>query len=269
MKQGDVIARLDCSAPTDRVEEAEGRLKELEAERALARIRLQRTRRLREQDAASQQELDEATANEDAIASAIRSQGSRLRSARRDMDHCRVRAPFEGVVAERNADRGDWLAVGQPVVRLLDPDDVELAAEIPASMLARAPEFLDPEFRTHDRRYTVELRERIGEIDPVTRTREVRFRFPGSPPLPGTTGRLSWRDGDPMIPAELIVRREDELGVMLVRDGRAAFHRLEGAVAGRPAPAPELADDARIIVEGRQAARSDQAVRPTSDGDAE
>lgn len=267
--QGDVIARLDCSGPTDRLEEAEGRLKELEAERTLAGIRLQRTRRLRDQNAAPEQQLDEATAEKDAVSAAIRSQNSRLRSARRDVEHCRIRAPFEGVVTGRTANEGDWLAAGQEVVRLLDRDDVELSAEIPASVLAGAPEFLDPEFQTHDGRYTVSLRERTEELDPVTRTREVRFMFSGAPPLPGTTGRLRWRGAEPTIPAQLIVRREDELGVMVVRDGRAAFHPLPEATAGRPAPAPGLADDARIIVEGRQAARADQAVRRASDGDAE
>ena len=264
--QGEVIARLDCSDATYKLEQIEGRLDELQAERTLASTRLQRTRRLREQDAVSEQQLDEATAEEEAVAAAIRSQRSRLHAARRDVDHCQVRAPFAGVVTARTANQGEWLAAGQQVVRLLNRDAVELAAEIPASILKRATEFAEPVFHTQDERYNVDLRKRIGEIDPVTRTREVRFVFAGSPPLPGTPGRLRWQGTEPSVPAHLIVQRAGDLGVMVVRDGQAAFHKLPKAMAGRPAAAPDLADDARIIVEGRQAARSDQPVQ-TRNGD--
>lgn len=259
--QGEVIARLECSDAKDQVEQIEGRLEELQAERTLALTRLQRTQRLHEQNAVSEQQLDEATAEEDAIAAAIRSQRSRLRAAQRDVDHCQVRAPFEGVVTARTANQGEWLAAGQQVVRLLNREAVELAAEIPVSVLERASEIADPVFQTQDGHYAVELRDRIGEVDSNSRTREVRFVFADSPPLPGTPGRLRWHGTEPSVPAHLIVRRAGDLGVMVVRDGRAAFHKLPDAVAGRPAPAPELDDDARIIVDGRQAARADQPVQ--------
>lgn len=260
--EGELLARLDCSDATDRVERIEGRLAELQAQRNLASTRLQRTRRLHEQDAASQQQLDEATAEEDAVAAAIRAQRSRLRQARRDVDHCQVRAPFAGVVTARSANRGEWLAEGQQVVRLLNRDAVELSAEIPVSVVERAPEFSGSEFHAQGERYDVALRKRGGEIDPVSRTREVRFVFSAAPPLPGTPGRLRWHGTQASVPAHLIVRRDGDLGVMVVRDGRAAFHELPGATAGRSAPAPELTGDARIIVDGRQAARAGRAVQP-------
>lgn len=258
---GEIIAQLECGDFTDRLDQVEGRLDELEARRRLALTRLERTRRLRDQDAVSADSLDEAEAEVEALAASIHSQQGTLREARRAVSHCDVVAPFTGIVTARPVSTGEWVQPGVVVARLLDPAELELRAAIPSRLLDSAADIDDPEFRTDGQRYPVRLREAIAEVDPVTRTREVRLRFTGARPLIGTAGRLHWTRVDDAVPARLLVQRDGRLGVMLADGDRARFHELADAVAGRPAPAPTLDPDAELIVEGRQAARAGNRIR--------
>jgi membrane fusion protein (multidrug efflux system) len=48
-----------------------------------------------------------------------------------DLDRSHVKAPFDGVVAERIASPGDYLAVGAPIARLVQTDPLRLRLEVP------------------------------------------------------------------------------------------------------------------------------------------
>lgn len=263
--RGDPIARLECDDYLDRLEQAEGRKDELEARRKLAQARLERTRRLREQGAASAETLEEVEAERDSLTASLRSQRGHLREANRDVERCDVTAPFAGMVTARVVSEGAWVQPGIEIVRLLDVDRLELRAHLPARQLPAGVELAGAEFRVGERVFAVEHRGAVAESDPQTRMREVRFRFIDVPPLAGSAGRLHWQDPDAAVPAHLLVRREGELGVMILRDDAARFHRLPAAVEGRAASAPELTASDRLIIDGRHAVRAGDRVHETGD----
>jgi hypothetical protein len=70
----------------------------------------------------------------------------------------------------------------------------------------------------------------------------------------GAGGRLVWYGKDQGVPAGLLVRRNDRLGVFVAEDGKAMFHPLPWAREGRPA-AIDLPPDTLIVTEGHQALR--------------
>jgi len=255
------IAVLDCGDLEARLEQARGRVEELEARLRMARLRFERVTRLRAEDAVAQDTLDEAEAEVDALAGTLRSgRGTRL-EARRAVGHCSVRAPFGGVITERRVSEGDWVTTGQPVVELLDIERRELRADVPDRHEFVARRFADAAFEFDGERYPVELRSILPASDAAARTRELRFELPADAPAIGTAGRLAWTTAPRAVPADLVQRRGGRSGVMVVRDGRARFHRLADAVEGRPVPAPDLAPAARLIIEGRREVRGGTAVR--------
>ena len=65
------------------------------------------------------------------------------------------------------------------------------------------------------------------------RSYEVRLTFVDKKTSPGSPGRLQWTTGKGQVPAELIVRRGDDLGIFVLDGQRARFVALEGA---RPGP---------------------------------
>ncbi|MFO7808776.1 efflux RND transporter periplasmic adaptor subunit [Guyparkeria sp.] len=54
-----------------------------------------------------------------------------LKSGRARLDRHRLVAPFDGVVTERNAERGEWVAPGEGLVQLVDRDALRLDYPVP------------------------------------------------------------------------------------------------------------------------------------------
>ncbi len=50
--------------------------------------------------------------------------------ARKQLDEAKITAPFAGVVASVYADEGDFVAMGQPLIHLIDMDSLELVVEV-------------------------------------------------------------------------------------------------------------------------------------------
>ncbi|HVU35031.1 MAG TPA: HlyD family secretion protein [Opitutaceae bacterium] len=159
-------AKYDKAVHGSRPEEiraAEAVARRLQNEEELARVSLERTELLFKQGSAAQDELDRArTAFESARQSRenaaqtllLLRQGSRpediesaradvdvarsrvaqaaaaLERARVDLDHCSVRAPFDGWVVRRWLDAGAITPPSQPVVTLFDPSTLRVDANI-------------------------------------------------------------------------------------------------------------------------------------------
>lgn len=247
------LVLLECVDAEDARDAAAARLEEAEARAALAQVRLERVERLRNQDAAAADALDEARAEQRASSASVSAARAELVRARRNVDRCTVRAPATGVITARHADAGDYVQPGSPLLTLVAEADLEIRAHVTArdaEGLAAAEEVV---FRDDDRVYRLEAPRRTGVIDPGTGTEEIRLRFVDEHPRPGLAGRVHWHSARHAVPAELLVRRAGQLGVFLARDGRAHFHPLPDAVEGRPAMT-DLGPDARIVVEGRHAA---------------
>ncbi len=247
---GDVLARLDCTDFEDTLEQAEATEEELEARLRLAGIRLDRTERLRRENAASADQLDEAEAERSALGANLRAQRTRVAMARRDVERCTVSAPFAGLVTERPGERGAYVQPGTMLVELVATDGFELRARLADRDAASLKATGEASFQADGERYPVSLVTVVENADSTTRTREARLVFEGEPPIPGTAGRLHWTASPQAIPADLLVRRDGALGVFVVTDGTARFRGLPEAIEGRPAP-NDLPADTRLAVEGR------------------
>lgn len=246
----EVLARLDCTDFEDALDQAEATLEELKARVRLAGIRLDRTERLRRENAASADQLDEAEAESDALGANLRAQRTRVTMARRDVERCTVRAPFAGLITARPGERGAYVQPGTALVELVASEGIELRARLTDRDTASLGERGNTSFRADGGHWPVTLLTVVENADSATRTREGRFAFEGEPPIPGTAGRLHWTAHPRAIPADLLVRRDGALGVFVIDDGTARFRALPEAIEGRPAPT-DLPADARLAVEGR------------------
>jgi RND family efflux transporter MFP subunit len=115
------------------------------AQRTEAEQRLARARQLAAKNLLPAQELERAetevetarAAHQTALAAArnllaeVRAREAALNSANRDLQDTVIRAPFEGVVAERLVSAGQFVRVQTPVMRLVRLHPLRLTAEIP------------------------------------------------------------------------------------------------------------------------------------------
>jgi multidrug efflux pump subunit AcrA (membrane-fusion protein) len=65
--------------------------------------------------------------------STIRSRNADLKLAQLDLDHCEIRSPIAGVIAERNVDPGELVNSGTSLFRIVDMSVVEIPVQIPES----------------------------------------------------------------------------------------------------------------------------------------
>lgn len=115
------------------------------AKHAEAEQQLERARRLAAKNLVSREDLDRAetqlqtarAAHEAAIASErqlraeLTARQATLRGATRELQDAVIRAPFDGVVAERMVSQGQFVSIQAPVMRLVRLQPLRLTAEIP------------------------------------------------------------------------------------------------------------------------------------------
>ncbi|MEQ8232247.1 MAG: efflux RND transporter periplasmic adaptor subunit [Gammaproteobacteria bacterium] len=262
--RGDLIARLDCRDYQHALDIARADLAELEARLELAERRLERARELAARQSLAAEALDERAAERAVVVAQVA--GARARIARDEVavSRCTITSPFRALVRERLAPRGQYVAVGEPVARVIDLDDVELVADVGADDVAAIEASDTLEFITAGRHYPVELRVAVAAITTATRSRELRLAFAGAAPLSGTAGELVWRDTRAHVPGAVLVRRGDVLGLFVADAGHARFVALPQAQAGR-ASAVELPATAVIVVEGQHGLTDGDAIAPLDD----
>lgn len=148
--------------------------------------------------------------------------------SRTQLDDCLVRAPIDGVVSEILLEAGEMAAPGLPILRLEDPQRLEVRAYLPEQLSGR----LVPgqtQLELHDGAEplaTVLLDHLAPTIDRQLRTIEIRARLDDPPAAlrPGGTARLrvllAERRGL-ALPLDAVVQRRDQQLVFVVAQGRA------------------------------------------------
>ncbi|MBF0283425.1 MAG: efflux RND transporter periplasmic adaptor subunit [Magnetococcales bacterium] len=249
---GAVLARLDDWPQRLALEQAQADRDRLLSELQLARRLWSRAKELTRQDHASREALERRETEQTSLAAALRRQEAMVEEARLRLDKTRIQAPFAGIVAERMAQVGAWIAPGTPLFRLVDPARVEVSARFRPEEAEEASRGEGLRFVAVGGEHPVTLRALSALLDERSRTREGRFRFTAHLAPPGSAGVLRWTRAEPHLPSNLLVRRDGGLGVFVVDQGKARFLPLPEAREGRPVPLPEGVRAAQVVVAGRE-----------------
>lgn len=263
---GAALVRLDCRDYDLAAEGESQRLAALEAQIGLAEKKLARAEKLAASQLQAVDIVDERRAQLVGLRAERAAQRAALDRARYAQARCTVKAPARALVTAWQASPGDYAVPGTPMVSLIDLSSLELRADVYAPD-ALALDAARPSLRFvagAQGDWPVSLRVAVGAVDPAARTREVRALFlDDAAVLPGSAGRLVWRDARPHLPANFIVERAGVPGVFVEEGGAARFVPLPDAEVGRDTPV-SLPLDSLIIEEGRFAVSDGAAVRRAS-----
>ena len=104
-----------------------------------------------------------------------------LKLASIDLYNAEVRAPYNGIVVQRHAVAGAHLAVGDPVVTLLNDREMEVEADVPAERLVGVSVGRDVRLKLSDGTFLqAKVRAIVPSENAKTRTRPVRFSLDDS-----------------------------------------------------------------------------------------
>lgn len=123
VRQGDLLVRLDTSAEV-------AQLAAIQAQAHLARVNLERVRRMRADNVVSQADLDAAE-------STLKQEESSADVVRATIDKKHIRAPFAGRLGIRLVNLGEYLDTGKPIVSLQSLEKVYADFSLPQQELAR------------------------------------------------------------------------------------------------------------------------------------
>jgi len=177
---GEMLASLDTSQLQARRDAAAADLSQVQAELELARIKEQRQRNLQATGAVSEEAFDETRLRARALDARLASLQARLSGLDIDLAKSVLRAPYDGVVAQRLVDRGAVVSAGAPVLRLVAAG----AREAHIGVAAEQTRLLTPgrsyRLTLRDAAFDAVLRSIRPDVDPRTLTATAVFELPES-----------------------------------------------------------------------------------------
>ncbi len=226
VEAGDVIARIDPRLPRIAVARAKARVARLQAELGFRERQLSRAEELATSNNVSATLLDESRAERDRALHELADARAELERATGDLERTQVRAAFAGHVVARLASVGEYLAVGEVVIRIVDTHRKEITLPAPIALTA----FINPGLEVRARNAGVERMHAVRAVvpvgDAVSRMVEVRLEAGDSPWLVGSPVQVSLPAGRPQkavaVPRDALVRRGGQSFVYRVSDDGTA-----------------------------------------------
>lgn len=186
VRRGAVIGRIEATTLDDARRSAESAVRAAESQLEVARREAERTAQLVKAGALAARDLDLARSNVSALEAQLADARSRLVSVQKQQGDAIVRAPIDGVVADRAVNTGDVVTPGTALFTIIDPSSVQLEASAPSDQIGQLQVGLPVRFEV--RGYSQTFEGRIERISPVAdpTTRQVSLFVTA----PNTDGRL-------------------------------------------------------------------------------
>jgi RND family efflux transporter MFP subunit len=135
---GQLLARIDDAALQQSLLAAHSGVAAARNALQVAETNALRARTLSDAGAFAPQQAEQAEAAVEAARAQVADAAARATLAEEQAGKARVRAPFEGVVAQRQVSVGDVVAPGTALFTVIDPARLQLEASIPAARLGEA-----------------------------------------------------------------------------------------------------------------------------------
>ncbi|NQZ86729.1 MAG: efflux RND transporter periplasmic adaptor subunit [Colwellia sp.] len=250
VQQGQLLAELDCYNTALLFSAAQAKAQLLSRQLAFAQRELNRGNKLAKQNNIGEVELDRRQTTIKEIQAQSLALESSYSLAKKNVSRCQINAPFAGIVTKRLVSEGEMLVMGQPVVELLQLDNLQVSGKISlndqVSFLA-ANRYV---FSVDKQSYPLSLRTLIPLVEKNTRSREARFDFEERSAVVGSSGRLTWLSSQAHLPAHLLQSRDGKNGFFILNGQNAQFIAVDSAEEGRPIPYT-IEKNQILIIEGR------------------
>ncbi|MDH3685994.1 MAG: efflux RND transporter periplasmic adaptor subunit [Myxococcales bacterium] len=215
---GDEIIEIDPARRRLEVDDARAGVAQARAHLEEERRDATRVESLAKAGAASEARVDTARTESEMARTAHLAAEAKLGLAERALQDATVTAPFDGLVARRHVNIGEFVRSGDPLFHLVDLDPIEVEFFLSEADSSRASPGQTVEVRVAsfpDEIFRAEVSVVSPTIEAETRTRRVKALLanPDGRLLPGTFARVDLgvakRSGVVMVPKEALLLRSD------------------------------------------------------------
>ncbi len=230
----EVGTRVEAGAMVARIEDTQLRLRrdELASERLRAQARLKfleaelrRFERLAETNMAAASQIEQTRSERDIAASDLAIVENRFDQIEDQLERTRIAAPFPGVVVERVAQAGERVATGTRVVRMVNPQHLEVVARAPLSYYRYVRPGDELAVSVGGELIHAPLRTVVSVGDEARHVFELRLDIEAAFPV-GQTVRVTVPTADVRevlaVPRDALVLRGDGIAVFIIDDDNKA-----------------------------------------------
>ena len=210
-------------------------------------------------------EIDRATARARTLDAQRQSQRALTARAKAQLSRHKVIAPFDGVVSARQADPGDWVESGSPVLEIVADRALEVDVRVEPDLLVDVGVGSAAMLHRGDASVAATVRAMVPALDPATRTVQLRLSPVDTPPwvLAGQSVDVTFafeHEGDGvLVPRDALVPGVARTRIVKAVDGQAVpvlVEVLEKGVDVARVQSDELAVGDTVIVRGNDRVRS-------------
>jgi len=267
VKTGEVLAEIDTPQVDQQYNQARAQLKVAEAARDLAEATLRRDQDLFNRKVIAAQDFDTASDNARQSQSTVLADQASVSALEAVENFKTVRAPFDGIVTERDTDIGNYVAsgTGTALFRMAQTAPLRVYINVPQTFSRFVKSGTPADLTLNElpgRKFPAHVTSTAGAIDPASRTLLTELE------VPNETGELL-----PGSYAQITLKLEGGIGTVLIPSNTLLF-RSEGPAAGVVHPDGKV--EIRKIVIDRDLgdklqiseglSKSDQVIVNPSDG---
>ena len=226
-----------------------------------------RLQRLAAKNSAAQTQLDQVTSDLGVSQADLAAARARLDLIRTELYKTKIRAPFPGVVVERIAMPGEQVTSGTPVVRVVDPNRLEVVARVPLDYFDFLPPGTAVSVQHNERVQSGTVRSRVAMGDLNTHQFEIRIDIEGGSQPVGQPVRVRLPASEPQtvlaVHRDALVLRPGSVAVFIVGEDQTA-HRMPvqtGLAAGEHIQIEgEVRAGDQVVLRGNERLRDGQQV---------
>lgn len=180
---GQPLAQLDAAVLRDQQLSARGAVSTAQSNHDIAQRELSRNVTLEKAGAIAERDLERARNVLVGAQGQLATARAQLANINKQVDKAGVRAPFSGVVAQRQVNAGDVVSPGAALFTVVDPGSMQLEASVPADALSQVRVGMPVEFKVNgypDRSFTGRITRVNPTADPATRQVKIVASIPNA-----------------------------------------------------------------------------------------
>ena len=275
-KAGDMLVGLDDALARMELREEELNLEAAEADLINSKRRLDEAVNLGDANFPRSERENRETTYRMAQIAVSRLETS-VATQREIVERHRIIAPFDGMVAEKMAEVGEWVQTGNPVLRFVDTESLRLDVQVPQEELAlvMGSDTVTVEIAgSGAKAFEAHIEARSPQVDSQTRTFQVRIQLDNSSPnvKPGMSAVAIFKpnseDASVFITRDAILRTADgQVMVWVAESSGGGFKASRRIVQTGPTSGDfiqivsGLQPSDQVIYQGNELLQEDQLVR--------
>ncbi len=250
VKQGDALVTLDCKENQLRLKQASANLNAEKAQLTNARSQFSQAKKLNKQGNISKEIYNQREAEENRLKATVENRKATLALAQINVEHCHIKAPFDGYITRRDASVGELTQPGTALLQLVSKTNDTVEVKINNRLLESFTQGKNYRFEFNDKTYALKVEFILPVLDKASRNHIARLGFVDEHAITGSVGKVKWQETATSIPAGYVVSRNNKHGILIAENNKAKFIEIKNAYEGQPAYI-KLEAETQIITQGR------------------